>query len=80
MFQSPVCTPSQLDCVEGVRRNDSSCLEQCEGLTLYLDRLFTSQKNEEGTALFSQDYEKYKNPDMANLTYPTSMKGRNMIH
>ena len=78
MFQIPLCTSSQLDCFVKVKK--ARCLQQCEGLSLHLDRLHTSQKNEEGTALFSQDYEKYKNPDMANLTYPTSMKGRNMIH
>ena len=78
MLQTPVCNSSQLDCVVGVRKYEPSCLDQCEGLSLHVDRLYTSQKNQEGTALFSQEYEKYKNPDMANLTYPTSMKGKNM--
>ena len=70
-----VCTPAQLDCVVGIRVSESECLEQCEGSSLLVERLYGSPKDEDGLKLFYKDYERYKNPDR-NIEYPMSMNGR----
>ena len=71
-----VCTPTQLDCVVGVRVSESECLEQCEGSSLLVERLYGSPKDEDGLELFYKDYSiRYKNSER-NIEYPRSMKGR----
>ena len=77
-----VCDPAQLDCVAKIRVSESECLEQCEGSSLLVERLYGSPKNEDGLKHFYEDYERYKNPDRENLTYPRAMKGKmkNMKH
>ena len=71
-----VCTPAQLDCVVGIRVSESECLEQCEGSSLLVERLYGSPKDDDGLKLFYKDYSiRYKNPER-NIEYPRSMKGR----
>ena len=72
--RAAVCSPSALDCVAGVRVPDGDCLEHCQGSIMGVERL-DSVSNEEGLARIISDYEKYKDPQSANLTFPVGMKG-----
>ena len=69
-----VCSPSALDCVAGVTGPDGACLEHCQGSIMGVDRL-GSVRNEEGLARYISQYEKFKNQQSANLTFPIAMKG-----
>ena len=69
-----MCSPSSLDCVERVNVPDGECLENCQGSIMGVERL-ASIRNEEGLARYISDYEKYKDPQSANLTFPIGMKG-----
>ena len=69
-----VCSSSSLDCVERVTVPDGECLENCQGSIMGVERL-DSVSNEEGLARYISDYEKYKDTQSANLTFPVGMKG-----
>ena len=69
-----MCSPSSLDCVGRVTVPDGECLENCQGSIMGVERL-DSVSNEEGLARIISDYEKYKDPQSANLTFPVGMKG-----
>ena len=69
-----VCSSSSLDCVERVTVPDGECLENCQGSIMGVERL-DSISNVEGLARYISDYEKYKDPQSANLTFPIGMKG-----
>ena len=69
-----MCSPSSLDCVGRVTVPDGECLENCQGSIMGVERL-DSVSNEEGLASIISDYEKYKNPQLSNLTFPVVMKG-----
>ena len=69
-----VCSPSSLDCVGRVAVPDGECLEQCQGPIMGVERL-DSLSNEEGLQRYISDYEKYKYPQIENLTFPIGMKG-----
>ena len=73
--QTRTCSPAELDCVSKVQVHDPSCQEQCEGTTFHVERLYSKDKNEDGAELFLEDYEKYKYPDLPNITFPPAMKG-----
>ena len=40
-----------------------------------VERLLDSVSNEEELARYISDYEKYKDPQSANITFPIGMKG-----
>ena len=69
-----VCSPSALDCVAGVTGPDGACLENCQGSIMGVDRL-GSVRNEEGLARYISEYEKFKDHQSSNLTFPIAMKG-----
>ena len=69
-----MCSPSSLDCVGRVTVPDGECLENCQGSIMGVERL-DSVSNEEGLARYISDYEKYKEPQLSNLTFPVGMKG-----
>ena len=69
-----MCSPSSLDCVGRVTVPDGECLENCQGSIMGVERL-DSVSNEEGLARIISDYEKYKDPQSVNLTFPVGMKG-----
>ena len=74
--QIQVCSPKELDCVDGVQVGDEDChLHHCEGIIADVVRLPGSDKNKEGLAQFIVDYERYKSPHSANITLPAVMKG-----
>ena len=73
-----MCSPSSLDCVGRVTVPDGECLENCQGSIMGVERL-DSVSNEEGLARIISDYEKYKDPQSANLTFPVVMKGESNI-
>ena len=52
-----------------------SCLEHCQGSIMSAQKLATL-RNDQDLAIFLSDYENYKNPDSANITYPIGMRGR----
>ena len=69
-----MCSPSSLDCVGRVTVPDGECLENCQGSIMGVDRL-GSVRNEEGLARYVSQYEKFKNQQSVNLTFPIAMKG-----
>ena len=69
-----MCSPSSLDCVGRVTVPDGECLENCQGSIMGVERL-DSVSNEEGLARIISDYEKYKEQQLSNLTFPIGMKG-----
>lgn len=69
-----MCSPSSLDCVGRVTVPDGECLENCQGSIMGVERL-DSVSNEEGLARYISDYEKYKEQQLSNLTFPVGMKG-----
>ena len=72
--QVPLCSASDLHCVERQTAGKDSCLERCQGTLLEVERLETS-KDEEGLAQIMADYEEFKNPDNLQLVYPNAMRG-----
>ena len=73
-LQSKICSSTELDCINNVVVPEGECLEQCDGSIVEVQRLSTV-KNEDGLATFLSHYEKYKNPEKTNLTFPNRMKG-----
>ena len=69
-----VCSPSSLDCVGRVAVPEGDCLENCQGSIMGVDRL-GSVRNEEGLARYISQYEKFKNQQSENLTFPSGMEG-----
>ena len=69
-----MCSPSSLDCVGRVTVPDGECLANCQGSIMGVERL-DSVNNEEGLARIISDYEKYKEQQFSNLTFPVVMKG-----
>ena len=61
-----------MDCIADLDIARDDCLENCEGIIVDVGRLY-SEKEE--LAEMISDYEKFKHPHSANLTYPNSMKG-----
>ena len=64
--------------------SDGECLENCQGSIMGVERL-DSLSNEEGLQRYISDYEKYKDPQIENLTFPIGMKGEsnssvNILH
>ena len=75
VVQIPLCSPSQLDCVEKVTVGKEECLEKCQGTIMHLEKLPNSVRDEDGLATFIREYEEYKDPHNANWDYPDAMKG-----
>ena len=73
-LQLPLCSPSELDCVEG-EDGGEECLQLCEGTIVDVERITSSVKNEKSIARLIEDYENYKDPDSSNISYPDAMKG-----
>ena len=71
-----MCSPSSLDCVGRVTVPDGECLENCQGSIMGVERVLDSVSNEEGLAGYISDYEKYKEQQLSNLTFPIGMKGK----
>ena len=69
-----MCSPSSLDCVGRVTVPDGECLENCQGSIMGVERL-DSVSNEVGLTRIISDYEKYKEQQLSNLTFPVVMKG-----
>ena len=74
IIQTKVCDSAQLDCVAKLEVEPGECIERCEGSIVEVQRLNTV-RNTDGLADFLSSFEKYKNPDHSNLTYPNTMKG-----
>ena len=72
--EASVCSPSALDCVAGVTVPDGACLENCQGSIMGVERLDSLSNQKRLTRIIS-DYEKYKEPQLSNLTFPVGMKG-----
>jgi len=71
--QTRVCSPTELDCVDGLELDTSDCLEKCEGNILDVVKLSTVKSQAELEQFLSQ-YENFKNPDSDQLEYPNVMK------
>ena len=54
---------------------DGECLENCQGSIMGVERLLDSVSNEERLTRYISDYEKYKEQQLSNLTFPVGMKG-----
>ena len=67
-----------MDCVADQDIDGDDCLENCEG-TIVDDVKLSSSLNGEELAEIISDYEKFKYPYFANLTYPVDMKGLVMM-
>ena len=72
IIKTKTCSTTEMDCVAGLEVATDDCLENCEGIIVDVGRL---QSEKEGLAEMISDYEKFKYPHSANLTYPNSMKG-----
>ena len=68
------CSSTELDCVSDQDIDADDCLERCEGPIVEVVKL-SSTLNEEALAEIISDYERFKYPYSANLTYPEEMKG-----
>ena len=64
-----------MDCVSEVTTEAEECLEQCDGSIAQVLRL-DSPRNEEMLRRIVEEYELYKYPESSQLTYPSTMKGR----
>ena len=78
-IQTRVCSPTELDCVDGLELDTSDCLEKCEGNILDVVKLSTVKSQAELEQFLSQ-YENFKNPDSGQLEYPNVMKGKTCGH
>ena len=74
IFKEKTCSSTELDCVADQDIDGDDCLENCEG-TIVDDVKLSSSLNGEELAEIISDYEKFKYPYFANLTYPVDMKG-----
>ena len=63
-----------MDCVAEQNIDADNCLEHCEGTIVDVVKL-SSSLNKEALAEIISDYERFKYPYSANLTYPEEMKG-----
>ena len=72
-----MCSPSSLDCVGRVTVPDGECLENCQGSIMGSESL-DSVSNEEGLARYISDYEKYKEQQLSNITFPVGIKGESI--
>ena len=72
IIKAKTCSTTELDCVAGLEVAEDQCLENCEGIIVDVGRL---QSEKEGLAEMISDYENFKYPHSANLSYPSTMKG-----
>ena len=63
-----------MDCVSDQDIDGDNCLEHCDGPIVDVVKL-SSSLNEDALAEIISDYEKFKYPYSANLTYTEEMKG-----
>ena len=54
--------------------SDGECLENCQGSIMGVETL-AGIRNEKGLERYISDYEKYKDPQSENITFPIGMKG-----
>ena len=80
IYQTELCSPSELDCVDGIEDSQAGCVERCEGTIMDLEKLSDSVKNEAGLEPLIAAYESYKYPESSNLTYPDTMKSQSRVH
>ena len=74
IIQTRTCTSTDLECVSDQDLDADDCLEHCDGLIVDVFKL-SSSLNEKQLAEIISDYEMFKYPYSANLTYPDEMKG-----
>ena len=74
IIQTRTCSSIELDCVNEQNIDGDDCLEHCEGTIVDVVKL-SSSLNKEALAEIISDYERFKYPYSANLTYPEEMKG-----
>ena len=79
IHQTELCSPSELDCVDGIEDSQAGCVERCEGTIMDLEKP-DSVKNEAGLEPLIAAYESYKYPESSNLTYPDTMKSQSRVH
>ena len=72
IIQTKTCSTTELDCIADLGIAADDCLENCEGIIVDVSRLHSEK--EELDEIIS-DYEEFKYPHSANLTYPKRMKG-----
>ena len=76
ILQTELCSPSELDCLDGIEDSQADCVERCEGTIMDLEKHSYSVKNEAGLEPLIAAYESYKYPESSNLTYPDTMKSQ----
>ena len=75
IIKERTCSSTELDCVSDQDIDADDCLEHCNGIIFDDVMELSSSLNEKGLAEIISDYEKFKYPYSANLTYPIEMKG-----
>ena len=71
-----ICSPSQLECVEGVQVDqEDQCLENCQGTIVEVQKV-NSFINQDSLTQYLADFEKYKFPEGTNLSFLYDMKSK----
>ena len=60
ILQEPLCSPKDLECVDGISLNDVSCLKPCSGLIVSSLSKTELKQNVEELLYFAEDYNTYK--------------------
>ena len=73
-----ICSPSQLECVEGVQVDqEDQCLENCQGTIVEVQKV-NSFINQDSLTQYLADLEKYKFPEGTNLSFLYDMKSNHL--
>ena len=72
-----LCTPEDLDCVNGIKTDDGTCLPSCEGIITGLMK--KPAKTQSNSLLYDlvNDYDSYQSSDYFKIQFPTQLKGLN---
>ena len=60
ILQEPLCSPKDLECVDGISLNDVSCLKPCSGLIVSSLSKTELKPNFDDLLYFTEDYNTYK--------------------
>ena len=73
----PLCSPEGLDCVNGIKTEDETCLPSCEGIITGVMR--KPAKLQVNSFLYDliNDYDSYQSSDYFKIHFPTQLKGLN---
>ena len=72
-----LCTPEDLDCVNGIKTDDETCLPSCEGIITGVMK--KPAKLQSNSLLYDliNDYDSYQSSDYFKIQFPTQLKGLN---